>query len=128
MNEKEAYEVMEDVMRATAPSISVIFKQSVSTSGLKRRSGASTRGFAHKILRDRTTTEPWGLAFSTVRYVYMHHHGMKEKDVKRGDSTYRSKGYSKRGMLTDAAEDGANLLANALVRNVADYMVTGFKF
>lgn len=122
-SERESYLITEVVMRELAPTISSLFKQSIPASGLARKTGKSTRGFTYKIFRDRTTQEPWGLSFSTVRYVYMHHHGMAEKSGAKGNPGYRHPGYSKRGMLTGPAEQGAALMANRLVEEQADFIV-----
>lgn len=128
-SERESYLITEVVMRELAPAISVLFKQSIPASGLKRKTGRSTRGFTYKIFRDRTTLEPWGLAFSTVRYVYMHHHGMEARSQRLKNRNYRHPGYSSRGMLVEPAKEGARMIADRLAEEQADFIVkvVGFK-
>lgn len=128
MNYADLNAITETVVRAKAPGISARFRGAVSGSGLQRRTGKSVRGFASKINRDRSTGEIWGVSFGTQRSVYMHHHGMEPQTVSRGGNSYDSKGYTKRGMLTTPAEEGAKELADALVVAQANYVVTGIRF
>lgn len=128
MNVVESAAITEAVLARHAPAVSQLFRGAVSASGLGRITGRSRRGFDWKILRDKTTAEPWGLSFSTIRYVYMHHHGMIGQDVKVGASSYRHPGYSKRGMLVAPSQAGAVIIADALAKEQADYLVSGISF
>jgi hypothetical protein len=128
MNLAELNQIVDGVVRATAPAITAKFRGAISSSGLQRKSGRSVRGFSSQVRRDRSTGEVWGVSFRTERYVYMHHHGMEEGSVSRGSKSYSSRGYPKRGMLTEPAAEGARLLADALIVVESDWVVGNIRF
>ncbi len=127
MDVYELNERLAAALKLAAPAITADFRSSVRGSGLKRKSGRSARGFESRVMRDRRDGEVWGLSFGTVRYIYMHHHGMEPKVLKRGDKEYRHKGYSKRGILVGPAVRGAVLVGNVMTPLAADYIVRGIR-
>lgn len=122
------YDIITVVIRSTAPLITDRFRSELAASGLKRRTGKSAQGFNYRIRRDSTSADIWGVSFTTVRYIYMHHHGMQSKMVKGRKRSYQSKGYAKLHLLTQPAVEGAAMLGNALAKAEADYFVTRINF
>ena len=124
----DIYAVIEGVVRAESPRITAYFRQSLQSSGLRRKSGKAVTGFRPTIKRDRGSAEVWGVTFSTMRYVYMHHHGMDAKEVRRAGFSYYSRGFVAKNLLTDPAQRGAELLGRSLARVTADFTVGRIRF
>jgi hypothetical protein len=116
----DIYAQVEQEVKNQAPAIQALYRDAVK-SRLKRRTSKAARGFAPRIRKDGI--EVWGLSVSTLRYVYMHHHGMQPQRVVRRGRTYLSKGYAKLSLLTPPGEQGAKILADALTPLIANVVV-----
>lgn len=116
----DMYSQVERVVREVAPTIRPLYQESLRRS-LKRSTGKSYRNFTPIIRKDGL--EVWGVSFSTLRYVYMHHHGMQRMTVSRGGRNYQSRGYAKLSLLTPPSQRGAVILADAITPVMADVFV-----